>query len=278
MKIGVFIFPTEYSIQMDDLGPELESRGFESLFVPEHTHIPTSRKSPFPGGGDLPREYKSTYDPFVALAFAAANTKHLKIGTGIALIPQRDPIITAKSVSSLDRMSGGRFILACGGGWNVEEMENHGASYDTRFKVLRERLLAMREIWMNEVAEFHGDFVDFDTIWQDPKPLTKPHPPILLGGETDYTLKRVVEFCSGWFPRCGRGWEPEEGLARLKRIADEAGRDMSTISTSVFRAPPEAQVLEHYDQLNIERAIFHLPSADRDVILPMLDDYAKLIT
>ena len=178
-----------------------KQRGFESLFVCEHTHIPVSRRTPFPGGGELPKRYSHTHDPFVALSFAAAATRTLKLGTGIALMPQRDPIITAKSVASLDQLSGGRFIFAIGGGWNVEEMENHGARYDTRFKLLRERVLAMKALWTQEEAEFHGEFVNFDPVWLYPKPKQKPHPPILLGGETDHTLRRVVEFCDGWFPR-----------------------------------------------------------------------------
>ena len=165
MDIGAFIFATDYAIRVDELARELEARGFESLFVPEHTHIPASRKSPFPGGGDLPREYSHTHDPFVSLSFAAAATKTLKLGTGICLIPQRDPIVTAKSVASLDALSGGRFILGMGGGWNVEEMEDHGAQYGTRFALLRERVLAMKALWAHEEAEFHGEFVDFDPCW-----------------------------------------------------------------------------------------------------------------
>ena len=179
-----------------------------SLFVCEHTHIPTSRKSPFPGGGELPKRYVHTYDPFVALSFAAAATKTLLLGTGVCLVPQRDPIITAKSIASLDRLSGGRFVFGIGGGWNVEEMENHGARYDTRFKLMRERVLAMKALWTQEEASFHGEFVNFDPVWCYPKPLQQPHPPILLGGETDHTLKRVVEFCDGWFPRAGNGFDP----------------------------------------------------------------------
>ena len=201
MDIGAFIFATGYTIAVDELARELEARGFESLFVPEHTHIPVSRKSPFPGGGDLPRQYWHTHDPFVSLSFAAAATQRLKLGTGICLIPQRDPIVTAKSVASLDMLSGGRFLLGMGGGWNVEEMEDHGAEYRTRFKLLRERVLAMKALWADEEAEFHGEFVDFDPCRAYPKPVQKPHPPLLLGGETDHTLRRVVEFCDGWFPR-----------------------------------------------------------------------------
>ena len=197
--MAAFHFPTDYGIEISELAHALEARGFESLFVCEHTHIPVSRRSPYPGGGNMPKRYSHTYDPFVALSFAAAATRTLKLGTGIALVPQRDPIITAKSVASLDQLSGGRFIFAIGGGWNVEEMENHGAHYETRFKLLRERVLAMKALWTRERAEFHGEFVDFDPVWLYPKPKQKPHPPVLLGGETDYTVRRVVSFVTAGF-------------------------------------------------------------------------------
>ncbi|MDP6707714.1 MAG: LLM class F420-dependent oxidoreductase [Alphaproteobacteria bacterium] len=277
MHIGVFIFATDYSIRMDELGAELETRGFESLFLPEHTHIPTSRKTPFPGGGELPKQYKHTHDPFVALAYAGKATEKLKLGTGICLIPQRDPIATAKSVASLDMMSGGRFVFGIGGGWNVDEMENHGAQYKTRFKLLRERILAMNALWTEEEASFHGEFVDFDPVWAYPKPVQRPNPPILLGGETQYTLDRVVEYCDGWFPRGGPNFEPGEGMARLRQTAETAGRDMSSLSVSVFRAPPEKAELERYAEAGIERAILALPSEDRDTVLRQLDEYTPLL-
>ncbi len=277
MHIGVFIFATDYSIAMDELGVELEARGFESLFLPEHTHIPTSRRSAFPAGGDLPKQYCYTLDPFVALSFAGKATSRLKLGTGICLVPQRDPIVTAKSVASLDLMSGGRFIFGIGGGWNVEEMENHGAEYATRFKLLRERVLAMKALWTEEEASFHGDFVDFDPVWSYPKPVRKPHPPVILGGESDYTLARVVEFCDGWFPRPGPRFEPADAMARLKRAADAAGRDASELSVTVFRAPPEKSALAAYAEAGITRAVLALPSEDRDTVLRQLDDYAPLL-
>ena len=195
----------------------------------EHTHIPVSRKSPFPGGGELPKRYVHTHDPFVALSFAAAATKKIKLGTGICLIPQRDPIITAKQVASLDQLSGGRFIFAMGGGWNVDEMENHGAKYETRFKLLRERVLAMKELWTKEKAEYHGQLVNFDPVWLYPKPKQKPHPPLFLGGESDLTLKRVVEFCDGWFPRARGGFDPKASVERLRKAATAAGRDPKTL-------------------------------------------------
>ena len=277
MHIGVFIFATDYSIRMDELAPALEERGFESLFLPEHTHIPASRQSTWPGGGDLPKEYWHTHDPFVALSFAAGVTKTLKLGTGICLVPQRDPIVTAKSVASLDMLSGGRFIFGMGGGWNVEEMNNHGAEYKTRFKLLRERVLAMKALWTEEEASFHGDMVDFDPAWAYPKPVQKPHPPVILGGEPKYTLSRVVEFCDGWLPRAGADFDPAEAITRLRDAADEAGRDMSSLTITVFRAPPEAAALETYAAAGITRVLLGLPSGDRDTVLGLLDEYARLI-
>src|SRR3954466_7690998 len=237
MQFGVFYFPTDYGIDIGELASALETRGFESLFVCEHTHIPVSRRSPFPGGGELPKRYSHTHDPFVALSFAAAATQRLKLGTGIALVPQRDPIITAKSVASLDQLSNGRFVFAIGGGWNAEEMENHGTRYEARFKLLRERVLAMKALWTREEAEVHGDFVNFDPVWIYPKPKQKPHPPILLGGETDHTLKRVVEFCDGWFPRARGDWEPRSPGALLRRAAGNAGPAPWAFSIPVLKAP-----------------------------------------
>jgi probable F420-dependent oxidoreductase len=276
MQFGAYYFPTDYGIDISELARALEERGFESLFVCEHTHIPV-KHSPFPTGGELPKRYKHTHDPFVALSFAAAATKKLKVGTGIALIPQRDPIVTAKQVASLDQLSGGRFTLAMGGGWNVPEMENHGARYETRFKLLRERVLAMKELWTKEEAQFHGDFVNFDPVWIYPKPKQKPHPPLLLGGESDHTLKRVVEFCDGWFPRPRGGWEPKGARQRLNAAAAAAGRDPKTLSITVFAAPPDAAKLAPYREAGIERVLFEVPDLTRDEILAVLDKNAKLI-
>ena len=277
MEIGALIFATGYCIRMDELALALEERGFGSLFLPEHTHIPASRRTPRPGGGELPKEYWHTYDPFVALSFAAAATSKIKLGTGICLLPQRDPIVTAKSVASLDMLSGGRFIFGLGGGWNVEEMENHGARYETRFKLLPERVLAMKAIWTEDEAAFHGEMVDFDPLWAYPKPVQKPHPPIILGGESDYTLARVIEFCDGWLPRARGAFDPVEGMGRLRRAAEVAGRDMSTLSMTVFGAPPKATTLETYAEAGVTRALLALPSADRDTVLSLLDDYAPLL-
>jgi probable F420-dependent oxidoreductase len=277
MQVGVFYFPVDYGINIAELAAALEERGFESLFVPEHTHIPVSRKSPFPGGGELPQRYAHTHDPFVALSFAAAATKRLLLGTGICLIPERDPIVTAKCVASLDQLSGGRVLFGIGGGWNVEEMENHGARYETRFKLMRERTLAMKALWTEEEAEYHGAMVDFDKVWSYPKPKQRPHPPIILGGETDYTLRRVVEYCDGWFPRPARGWDVREQVARLQRMAETAGRDPKSLSISVFRAPADRTALQQYCEAGIDRAVLEVPDQSRDEILRVLDSYAPLI-
>jgi probable F420-dependent oxidoreductase len=277
MEIGVFYFPVDYGINIAELAAALEERGFESLFVPEHTHIPVSRKSPFPSGGEMPRRYAHTHDPFVALSFAAAATKKLLLGTGICLIPERDPIVTAKCVASLDQLSGGRVVFGIGGGWNVEEMENHGARYRTRFKLMGERILAMKALWTMDEAEYHGEMVDFDPVWSYPKPAQRPHPPILLGGETDYTLKRVVDYCDGWFPRPGRGFEIRAQLERLHQMADKAGRDRRTLSTSVFRAPADKAALAEYSEAGIDRAVLEIPDLSRDEILRVLDSYVPLL-
>jgi len=276
MRVGVVYFPADYGIDVRELAQALEARGFESLFFPEHTHIPTSRRTPFPSGGELPERYKHSHDPFVALSFAAAATRKLVLGTGICLIPQRDPIVTAKCVASLDQLSRGRFVFGIGGGWNVDEMENHGASYETRFQLLRERILAMKALWTEEEAQFHGKMVSFDPVWLYPKPAQRPHPPILLGGESDHTLKRVVEFCDGWFPRARPGFIAKEAVERLRRAAAAAGRDFSTLSISVFRAPADPGVLADYRQAGIARAVLEVPDGSRDEILRLLDKHASL--
>jgi probable F420-dependent oxidoreductase len=276
MRIGVFYFPVDYGINIAELARALEERGLESLYVPEHTHIPVSRRTPFPGGGELPQRYAHTHDPFVALSFAAAATQKLVLGTGICLIPERDPIVTAKCVASLDQLSGGRFVFGIGGGWNVEEMENHGARYNTRFKLMRERILAMKALWTQEEASFHGEMVRFDPVWSWPKPLQKPHPPILLGGESDYTLRRVVAYCDGWIPRPVAGFTATAARARLHKFAAEAGRDPKSLWISVFRAPADKRALAEYREAGIDEALLEVPDKSRDEILRLLDDYAAL--
>jgi probable F420-dependent oxidoreductase len=276
MHVGVLIFATDYTIRTDELAIALEERGFESLFLPEHTHIPASRISPWPGGADLPKDYWHTHDPFVALSYAAAVTKDLKLGTGICLLAQREAIVTAKSIASLDMMSNGRFIFGIGGGWNVEEMEDHGVSYKTRFAQMREQVLAMKALWTEEDAAYHGEYVNFDASWAYPKPVQKPHAPVIMGGETDYTLRRVVDYCDGWLPRARHGFDAAENMARLQKFADEAGRDASELSVSVFGAPADAGVLAGYAEAGITRALLTLPSAPRDEVMALLDKIAPL--
>ena len=278
MLVGVFHFPTDYGIDVGQLAREVEARGFDSLFVCEHTHIPISRRTRFPGGGELPKRYSHTHDPFVALAFAAAATRTLLLGTGIALVPQRDPIVTAKSVASLDQLSGGRFIFGIGGGWNVEEMENHGTRYESRFKILRERVLAMQALWTHDTAEFHGEFVTFDPVWLYPKPKKKPYPPILLGGESDHTLRRVVEFGNGWLPRAHRGFEPDRAVARLHQAAAAGGRDPTAFSITVFNAPTDEAVLASYREAGVYRVLLEAPDRGRDEVLRVLDRNARLVS
>src|SRR5438128_8946196 len=277
MDIGIAMFPTDYAIAPHELARLVEERGFDSLWFPEHTHIPVNRRTPYPSGGELPPEYSHTHDPFVALATVASATRRLRFGTGICLVIERDPIVTAKEVASLDLLSNGRFLFGIGAGWNREEMENHGTAYKTRFRLLRERILAMKEIWTKDEAQYHGEFVNFDPIWSYPKPAQKPHPPVLLGGESGHTLQRVVDFCDGWFPRGRNADAILPGLADLKARAARAGRDPATISVSVFGAKPERATLDSYAAAGITRAILRLPSEGRDAVLPLLDQYAKLI-
>jgi probable F420-dependent oxidoreductase len=277
MELGVTIFATDYAIPIDELARETETRGFESLWVPEHTHIPTSRRSPWPGGSELPREYSHTYDPFVSLMLAAAVTKTLKLGTGICLVIERDTITLAKEVASLDRLSGGRFLFGIGGGWNAEEMGHHGTVFKTRFAKLGEQVRAMKNIWTQDVAEFQGQHVSFEPIWCWPKPAQQPHPPVLLGGESSYTLQRVVDYCEGWFPRSRQPELVTKGMIELQERAAKAGRSMQTISVSVFGMPGEAALLDTYRAADVTRCILRLPSEGRDTILPLLDQYARFL-
>ena len=276
MRVGVFYFPTDYGIDIVELAQAREGRDFGSLYVPEHTHIPTSRRTPFFGGGELPKRYSHTYDPFVALSFAAAATKKLLVGTGICLIPERDPIVTAKCVASLDQLSGGRFIFGIGGGWNVEEMENHGARYETRFRMMRERILAMKALWTREEASFHGRFVNFDPVWSWPKPKQRPHPPILLGGEIDYTLRRIVDYCDSWIPCPVGDFTARGAVDRLRRMAESKGRDPKSLMISVFRAPADRAALAEYRAAGIDEALLEIPDRSRDEILQTLDRHAPL--
>ena len=271
---GLQMFPTDYSIQPVELAKAAEERGFESLFFPEHTHIPTSRKTPYPGMGDLPKEYWHSHDPFVALAAAAAVTSRIKLATGICLIIERDPITTAKEVASLDMISGGRFIFGVGAGWNVEEMENHGTDPTSRWKLMRDRVLAMKAIWANDDAEHHGTFVDFDPIWSWPKPVQKPHPPILVGGYGPHTLNRVVEYGDGWIPV---GMPPtvlSAQIPELNRLAEKAGRQ--PIPITAYGVPGNKEVVEKYLEVGVERCVFWLPSEPPEQTLPTLDRLAEI--
>jgi probable F420-dependent oxidoreductase len=275
MKFGVTMFPTRYSIGPAELARAVEERGFESLWFPEHTHIPTSRRSPWPGGADLPDEYRETLDLFVALTAAAAVTERILLGTGICLVVERDPIITAKEVATLDLLSGGRVLFGIGGGWNREEMENHGTDPRTRFALMRERVLAMKEIWTKDEAEFHGDHVDFDPIWQWPKPVQQPHPPVLVAGNGPGTLERVLEYGDGWIPIPGRGSVAlGEGTAQLQEAAAERGRD--PIPVTVFGTRPQAEVIEHYAAARVDRVLFSVPPVEAAEAIKFLDTYANL--
>ncbi len=275
MKFGITMSPTDYTIGPAELARAVEERGFESLLFPEHTHIPTSRRTPWPGGAELPRYYSQTLDPFVALGPAAAATERLRIGTGICLVIERDPITLAKEVASVDFISGGRFLFGIGGGWNLEEMENHGTNPAQRWKLLRERVQAMKAIWAEDEAEFHGEFVNFDPIWSWPKPVQKPHPPILVGGDGPHVLQRVVEYGDGWMPIPGRSQTPlPERIAELNRLAAEAGR--GPIPVSVYGTQPLPEVIQQYAEAGVERCIFWLPAAPAEEALPFLDRWAEL--
>jgi probable F420-dependent oxidoreductase len=277
MKYAVSMFPTEYAIRIDELARSAEERGFESLWVPEHTHIPTSRRTPFPGGAELPREYSHTLDPFVVLAAAAAVTKNLKLGTAICLVVERDPIVLAKEVASLDLLSNGRFLFGVGVGWNREEMENHGTNPATRRTLMKERIEAMKAIWSREEAEYHGRFVNFDKIWSYPKPAQKPHPPILMGGQGSKALRGVIEYCDGWMPIPARIENLANQVNALRRQAEQAGRDPKSISITVFWGRNDQAAIDQYEKAGAERVIFLLPPAPRDTVMPKLDECAKLI-
>src|SRR5512139_1468864 len=275
MQIGVTMFATDYAIPPHELAVEAEKRGFESLWFPEHSHIPTSRKSPWPGGPELPKWYYDTYDPFLAIAAAAVVTKTIKLGTGVCLVVQRDPIHTAKEVATVDRLSNGRLLFGIGGGWNAEEMENHGTAFKTRWKLLRERVLAMKEIWTKDAAEFHGEFVNFDPIWSWPKPVQKPHPPILMGGDTPKARQRVVDFCDGWIPI---GFNPDAILAGMKDLGERAraaGKTPEGFPVSVFGAPNDVEVMRKFAAAGVARVNLWVPPKPKDAALPILDGYAK---
>ena len=275
MRLGISTFPTQASIQPAALGRALEERGFESLFVSEHTHIPVGLNVT-PGGREIPEEFAHTYDPFVSLAAAAASTERLLLGTAVCLVTERDPIHTAKEVATLDRVSGGRFLFGVGGGWNRGELANHGTEFASRWRLLRERLLAMKEIWTHETAEFHGEFVDFDPMWQWPKPVQEPHPPVIMGGSAEKSIARAVEYCDGWMPIADRGDVPLADLVgKLQAAAGEAGRDR--IPVTLYGAAPKPDRLEVYAQAGVDRCLLALPPGGADDTLRRLDRYSELI-
>lgn len=276
MDLGVTIFLTDQSIGAAELAREVEARGFESLWVPEHTHIPVGRKTPYPGGEPLPEEYRRTHDPFVVLAAAAAVTTRLRVGTGICLVAQRDPIVTAKAVASLDHVSDGRFVFGIGFGWNHDEMEDHGVDPATRRAKSREHVLAMKALWTEEEGTFAGEHVQLQPSWSWPKPVQRPHPPVLIGGAAGPKMfQAVVDYADGWMPIGGRGLT--ENVPKLRRLAEESGRDPDTIRISVFGAEANPGKLEHFANLGAERVVFWLPPAPRDTVLPVLDRYAELL-
>jgi probable F420-dependent oxidoreductase len=276
MDFGAAIFFTEYSIGPVQLGRALEERGFESLWAPEHSHIPLSRKTPYPGGGDLPIEYYDVMDPFVTLTAAATATRTLKVATGICLVQQRDAIQTAKLVASIDQISGGRFLFGIGVGWNRDEMENHGTAFETRFQRVRESIEAMKEIWEKPESEYHGEIVRFDPLIARPKPVQKPHPPILVGGGYPQGARRAIRYGDGWLPIIGA-----VDLAKIKPQFDamlkESGRDPASVTVSAWNLRFDADAIRRYQDLGVVRVITTLPPAGADKVLPILDRCADVI-
>lgn len=277
MQIGVTIFATDQSMSPVELAHEAEVRGFHSFYVPEHTHIPTSRRTPPPtGDAVLAEEYKRTLDPWIALAAAASVTASIRLGTGIALVAQHDPIVLAKQIATLDQLSGGRVVLGIGYGWNEDEMESHGVDPRKRRARVRESMLAMEALWSNEVASFDGAHVRFAPSWQWPKPVQKPRPPVLIGGAPGPKLfEHIAEFADGWIPIGGAG--VREALPALRRALEERGRDPSALQIVPMGIMPTRQKLDYYETIGITEAVVRLPSAPRDEVLPLLDAYASFV-
>lgn len=278
MKYGVAIFPTAYAIPLATLGPALEQRGFESLWVAEHSHIPASRESPWPGGDELPQMYYDTLDPFVALAAAAATTTTLKLATGIALVIQRDPIHLAKEAASLDVISNGRFLLGIGAGWNIEEMADHGTDPSRRFGRMRESVEACRALWGSDVAEYQGDQISFGPTYQNPKPVQAGGPPIHVGGGFPGGMERAVRYADGWIPIGGRGDQSfAEQVAAFEQAIAEAGRSRDELELSIYYAPADKARLSELEDLGVDRLIFGLPPAPADTVMPLLDGFTELM-
>ena len=273
-RCGVIIFTTDKSMQPVELAKAVEERGLDSLFVPEHTHIPTDSVSPFLPGDKLPDHYLRTYDPFVVLGACAAVTERISLGTGICLVSQRHPITLAKEIASLDQISNGRFIFGIGAGWNKPEVENHGTDFDKRWLILRERILAMKAIWTEDEPEFHGEFVDFDPMWSYPKPVQAGGPPIWIGANSKYVADRVAEFADGWLPIGGRAGGAT--IAQVREACEKRGRSFDDITLALFFPPmDEADAREQID-LGYSELIFGLPSETAEKVLPALDDIAAL--
>jgi probable F420-dependent oxidoreductase len=277
MQFGLTMFSTDRAMRPDDLARAAEERGFTSLYVPEHTHIPTSRRTPPPtGDAELPDYYKRAFDPFVGLTMAAAATERLRVGTGICLVAQRDPIVTAKSVASLDYLSGGRFRFGIGFGWNADEIEDHGVEMARRRDVAREHVLAMQHLWADDEARFDGEFVHLPPSWSWPKPVQKPWPPILVGGAAGPTLfAHIAEYADGWIPIGGAG--VREALPDLHRAMELAGRDPTEVRVVPFGTIAEPGKLEYYESIGVGEVVLRIPLGDADIVLPALDDYAKLV-
>jgi probable F420-dependent oxidoreductase len=273
MHFGGAMFFTDYSMSASELARALEERGFESVWAPEHSHIPLSRKTPFPGGGDLPKPYYDAMDPFVVLAAAAQATKTIKLGTGVALIQQRDVIQTAKLVASIDQVSQGRFLFGVGGGWNQDEMEDHGTVYATRFKRVRESIEAMKEIWTKERAEYHGEFVNFDPMIARPKPVQKPHPPIHVGGAFPHGARRAIRYGDGWIP----GGDIREVLPKFRELAREAGRDPASIEITSFAFGEDLDRVMRLKEMGVARVVPMFPPEKADKVLPIVDRWAKIM-
>jgi probable F420-dependent oxidoreductase len=276
MQFGVTMFGTDQTMRPDALARAAEERGFRSLYLPEHTHIPVSRQTPPPtGDGNLPEYYARSLDPFVALATAAAATERLRVGTGICLVAQRDPIVTAKAVASLDQLSGGRFVFGVGFGWNEDEIEDHGVDMRRRRDVAREHVLAMQRLWADEEAAFDGEFVQLPPSWSWPKPVQRPRPPVLIGGAAGPKLfAHVAEYADGWIPIGGAG--VRVALPELHRAMDAAGRDPATARVVPFGSFPDPGKIDYYASLGIDEVVLRVPVGGPDVALPVLDDYAKL--
>jgi probable F420-dependent oxidoreductase len=279
MDFGAAIFFTDYSMGPAELATALEERGFESVWAPEHSHIPLSRRSPFPQGGDLPKKYYDVMDPFVTLSAAAVVTTKLKVATGICLLVQRDPIQTAKEVATLDQVSGGRFLFGIGAGWNAEEMADHGTEFSMRFEVMRERVEAMKAIWTKSKPEYDGKHVKFPQMMTWPKPIQKPHPPIVVGGAFPYGARRAIAYGDGWVPHARRPAYDDilTLLPEFRKMATAAGRDPASIPVTVFGVAEDGDAVRRCRDAGVVRAIFNLPAAKADEVLPVLDRCAALI-